>query len=403
MSFNFNNNNNQPSQVPSAFPQQMTPMQQQQQMPMQQQQQMQMPMPSFGNNNNYYNALPTQTSGSVRRLNASSYKKELPLCSMIITVNNDGSSYDTLYTSVEQAPPNANVSIGLWQVNFPALTHILGALDTGAIDGSIRELMEDFNRAEPSTIMINFECCGCCSDSSGFSNNKDVVLKLIRKALNRGYTVQFGDFATKALIKDWNTELLGPRAFNQIGTFSSSFDLKFNPDTLISCACAQLKVVGELCREKGSAHLHAMGGTVRFTVNKADADNNIYELQVLTVMTKHDNQPETAGHEVVTFNNEDHRGSVGHAILKYRATEQTPGKTLPSHGYLVVSAGHWIELTRLDTSAEAVRTKLNSQFGAAKATEFMKEYENLSAQPQQQMAFMQSNARYIVQSNAYQQ
>lgn len=54
----------------------------------------------------------------------------------------------------------------------------------------------------------------------------------------------FSDFSLKALISDWNADLLGPNPFVQTGETSNSIEMKFNPGDLKECPSAQLQIVG---------------------------------------------------------------------------------------------------------------------------------------------------------------
>jgi hypothetical protein len=67
-------------------------------------------------------------------------------------------------------------------------------------------------------------------------------------------------------------------------------------------------------------------------------------------------------------------------------------------GLLVISAGHWIELTHLDTSVEFVVKAMEQQYGAAAAAQFMNEYQ--SSDPISQQAQVQQSAQRMVQSSA---
>merc|ERR1712118_642817 len=57
------------------------------------------------------------------------------------------------------------------------------------------------------------------------------------------------------------------------------------------------------------------------------------------------------------------KGAAGHVTLTY-----------PSGGQLVTSMGHWIELTRINTTVEEVLHAAEHNFGAAEAADFRQEY-----------------------------
>lgn len=58
----------------------------------------------------------------------------------------------------------------------------------------------------------------------------------------------FSDFSLKALINQWNSELLGPNPFVQVGQTSTAIELKFNKDRLLRSPSSQLQAVAQLSR-----------------------------------------------------------------------------------------------------------------------------------------------------------
>lgn len=62
--------------------------------------------------------------------------------------------------------------------------------------------------------------------------------------LDKGHMVMFSDFSLKALIKNWDSKLLGPNPFVKTGQTSSAFELRFKADELKQCPSAQLQIVG---------------------------------------------------------------------------------------------------------------------------------------------------------------
>jgi hypothetical protein len=98
---------------------------------------------------------------------------------------------------------------------------------------------------------------------------------------------------------------------------------------------AQLQILGSLS-EGDQVNVHAMGGTIVYSVNQKNLRHDAYKLDVLTVV------------ETLTPN-DDHlvskvgryEGAAGHVLLTYS-----------SGGMILTSMGHWIELMRIDTSVE---------------------------------------------------
>merc|ERR1719356_514698 len=140
-------------------------------------------------------------------------------------------------------------------------------------------------------------------------------MSFIKCLLDRGHMVMFSDFSLKALINDWKEDLLGPNPFVKTKEFSYKFRLRFDPATLSTCPSAQLKKLGELA-SNGKADLHAMPGTIAFSVNWAKADCSAYDCKVLTVMTELDDQPATPSPGQVSEAG-SHRGFAGHVLLTY--------------------------------------------------------------------------------------
>jgi len=379
----------------------------QQQVPMQQQapQQMyqQMPMQpppaqlSYGNANlggygGYGTAGPAVAP---HRIETKGWTKEKPVSSVILTVFSE-SSYDGLFREVKQEPPEPSVAVSLFQLSYADLGTLHLAMTGASIDGSnhavvIREICHDISRAEPHSVVMNFECCSCASES-GFRGGAADVMKMVRLFVDRQHMVMFGDFTVKALIKDWDTKLLGPNPFSQIGTCSNSFDLHFDCDVLRKSPSAQLATVANLCAN-GSAHVHALGGTVLFTVNPAATDNNQYKLEVLTVAVKVDQLPVVIPSNVRACtlpSDKDIKGAAGHVLLRYPSP-----KAEGQEGFILVSMGHWIELARLDVKLENVIRHAEINYGTEYAN-------NLSAQlrcaaPAAQAAQIQSYAKMQVQ------
>jgi hypothetical protein len=59
----------------------------------------------------------------------------------------------------------------------------------------------------------------------------------------------------------------------------------------------------------------------------------------------------------------EYNGSAGHVLLTY-----------PSGGMILTSMGHWVELMKIDTTAEKVFEVAEREFGAVKAAQMRNEY-----------------------------
>jgi len=204
---------------------------------------------------------------------------------------------------------------------------------------NLRHLVRDISAVESASVVFNWECCsGCGSENFHCSS---IVMDLVKRLIDHGYMVMFSDFSLKALIKNWKENLLGPNPFVKCTEFGGSFKLAFDPMVLSTCPSAQLQKLGELA-SNGKAELHALPGTIAFSVQWSKADCSAYECKVLTTMTRFEGQAvcPSAGQGCEAGGR---RGWAGHVLLTY-----------PSGGKLLASAGHWVELSKLDVTEAAL-------------------------------------------------
>ena len=140
----------------------------------------------------------------------------------------------------------------------------------------------------------------------------------------------------------------------------------------------------------------AMGGTCCFDINPAVVEKaKQYELEVLTVMVQCEGRaPPGSKNSQCEFNGEKIKGAAGHVVIRFPNGE---GK-LP--GIMLVSAGHWIELVKLDTSVEMVKAAMEEQMGAAAAQKFYDDYQASASNPMYQEQYLQQNASMMVWQQA---
>lgn len=191
-------------------------------------------------------------------------------------------------------------------------------------------------------------------------------MKFMGFALREGFSVMCSDFSLKSLLFEWSAEELGPNPFLKVGSCSTKFCLDFIPSELQhEDVPQQLQVVGELCADRGKAIVLAMGDTIVYTVNPERPSTHAYELKVLTVVSEMANSnlvERAAGSCSVGIGEDAKNGYAGHVSLTY-----------PSGGQLVTSTGHWIELSRIDTSLESVMQVARKNFGAQEARDLCAE------------------------------
>ena len=184
------------------------------------------------------------------------------------------------------------------------------------------------------------------------------IMMTVAHALDRGFMVIFGDFSLKALIKDWDHSLLGPLPFEQVGETSGTVRLRFHREHLIECPSSQLQCVGQLCGDN-FAGVHALGGTIQFTVKQDQEATDAYQLQILTVAEA------PADYHGPTVTVGQYTGTAGHVLLRYR-----------KGGMLLVSATHWMELTNVNADEAQVALVLLQQQGQFSADKFREELAN---------------------------
>eukprot|EP00971_Amphidinium_carterae_P085482 1691224-Amphidinium_carterae.1 len=119
-----------------------------------------------------------------------------------------------------------------------------------------------------------------------------------------------------------------------------------------------------------------MSDTISYTVKRDREATEMYDLKVLTVVTSdaegcaqglnHSSRCEVGGGDLTRT------GAAGHVTLTYR-----------SGGQIVTSNGHWIELTRINTSLEAVRACAKKNYGDAEVDDFEVEYANMASASEQ--------------------
>ena len=341
---------------------------------------------------------PQAPSSITKFKHPSCTKKESDkLVAVVVTINGGNDSYDNMFRSVPQ-DPEEGARVSVYDVRNACTADLLEGLRGSSVPRSLASsdmqlLLADLAAVEPDTVAFNWECCGCCDDTgfcrgSGMELNP-ATMELMKLVLDRGHMVMCSDFSLKALIGQWNTKLLGPNPFIKLGEFNSGMEIQFSPATLAQCPSAQLQQVGELCSE-GKANVHAMGGTIVYTIDPRRKATSDYTLEVLTVATHVSgfDLKENASMLTTAEGAGDLKGTAGHVLLTY-----------PSGGTLLTSAGHWVELMKLDTTADAVFQMAEARYGSAKCSEMRSEWTS-AATPEAQEMYLQSKCQMFVQNTS---
>lgn len=338
---------------------------------------------------------PPQISLPLRRVKFSNDRAadnvaNAPVVAVVVTVH-DGSSYDPLFREYRQESPEGRVSV--WESSTGALAGLLDHLQSERAPttpgGPVAELAAELAAVNADSVVFNWECCSGCSDA-GFASTA-IVVRAVEVLLSRGHTLMFSDFSLKALTGAWSRgEMpgsLGRCPLVKIGEFGARFELRFDPKALQSCGSAQLERVGDLC-ENGEASVVAMGGTIAYTLDADVLRAAPYRAELLTAATAFEGSPalekfsgELRGARVCVIGS--HRGAAGHARLRF-----------PNGGSMLLSCGHWVELVKLDVTAERLVKVAEREYGAARSNEMAQELAQ--AAPARRAVLMQQYAKEIV-------
>lgn len=78
----------------------------------------------------------------------------------------------------------------------------------------------------------------------------------------------FSDFSLKALIKEWDSNVLGVNPFVQVGETSTPIQLRFNKNQLLRSSSTQLQAAAELSQDD-LLTVNVMGGTITYAVDSS--------------------------------------------------------------------------------------------------------------------------------------
>lgn len=336
------------------------------------------------------------TSSGPRKLFTADQNLKDKLVAVIITIS-EGSSYDEMFSTVKPTTV-AGERVSTYAVGCRDMAQMHQLLSSASpVPQSAeawRSLVEDVRAVPADSVVFNWECCDACGNHAFPSSGQTAgasgseTLLFMGFAVRSGWTVMCSDFSLKSLIFDWSEEQLGPNPFLQLGGCSGQIMFEFAPAELANEEVPQqLQVVGELCGDKGKAVIEAMGDTIVYSVNPTRAKTDKYDLKVLTVVTDGVHVAENMKCAVGEGDNR-RSGAAGHVTLTYK-----------EGGQIVASNGHWIELTRVDVSLEAIERAAARNFGGEELRSFQAEWAG-AATEEARTDVMQSRAKKLVQQSA---
>jgi len=266
-----------------------------------------------------------------------------------------GSTYDGVFKSVKQKAGEGE-RVAIYSVHDCSSKDLLQLVCSGSctkLNSDVsRKMFKEMSSLEPCTIVWNWECCSGFSDGQ-FTNGNDNqdTIELMAFLLEKGYMVQCSDFSAGALINHWNAKQLGPNPFEKAGTFNDSIVLRFDSTYLKQNEdSAQLQMVGDLCKDE--AVLHAMPGTVAFTVK--DVKPRVWEeVEVLTAAVRLGGQDAGSYGKKLCSTKSGQKGLAGHAIVRFK-----------SGGRLLMGCPHWIEMSNVNVTEERLLEVAQKRYGS---------------------------------------
>jgi len=307
------------------------------------------------------------------------------IVAVIVTIF-EGSSYDPMFREVTPTTvPGERTSTYSLSCTDVGKLHTVLAPTAPMVEDEHhmwRCLVEDVWHVPSDSVVFNWARCTGCGDHAFHRANAEprhqgatpmasVTMQFMGFALRSGFTVMCSDFSLKSLIHEWSDEQLGPNPFWQVGTCRGQICLEFSPSELQSEEVPQqLQLVGELCAEKGKAVVNVLGDTILYTVNPTRQATNLYELKVLTVATDYESED---SHLLDSGIQEEAKCTMGEGDAQKKGLAGHVTITYAEGGQLVTSMGHWIELTRLDSSFETVMRAARHNFGEEEVSKFNRE------------------------------
>lgn len=274
--------------------------------------------------------------------------KTAEITSVVVTFC-EGQSYDTIYKTIKQRD-GAKVFVGTYR-DIPDLLESFSNPDKTNANKLVKEIVSTVSDLEPGNVVFNWECCSSCSKHTFGSviDNTAIIQFVSFIVRKKGYVAMFSDFALKALIDNWDESLLGAKPYINVGSRDDAFKLLFSREHVAESECYQLKSMAQLSTTD-SINIHALKDTIEYTIDQEVYNKETpYELQVETVVVN-----DKYKSKYCQTTDKKYYGLAGHTILKYS-----------SGGLIITSNGHFIELTKLDTSIEKVLQYAELHLGRA--------------------------------------
>jgi hypothetical protein len=159
-----------------------------------------------------------------------------------------GNSYDPLFSRVPQkSTPGTRVIV--YHCNYDNLELISEELrGIKSRKPIISRILNEMAEIDSDCTIFNWECCSSLENIS-FPNSSEFNMRTLRLILDKKHMAMFSDFSLKALIKYWDSSLLGPNPFLFLKEFGGNFKLGFNKTAISQCPSSQLQTIASLSKE----------------------------------------------------------------------------------------------------------------------------------------------------------
>ena len=327
--------------------------------------------------------------------------KDIDPTSVIICVSSC-ETYDDAYRNVNE---KENEKIDYFVIGYKNIYEFYKIIiEKEETDNSeYKKLKKSLEIVNSDSIMIYFECCSFLANTEFHFTEK--CMELIEYFIfNKKYLVLCADFSLKCLINDWDEEKFGKTPFNGYSSLKKgTIDISFKKEKFINSGLRQFKVLGELVdhnKQIGKILLKVLQDTVSFKINNTQDDK--YTIDILSVITEktddkydninHSNKKQKINNSINNtlntlldactlrnfnknkINNElviNEDSFVGHAIINFK-----------NGGKLLLSNGHFSELSRINCSNESLEKTITSVFGSNYLNDYKKKIENAETQEQ---------------------
>lgn len=343
--------------------------------------------------------------------------KNIDPTSVIICISSC-ETYDDAYRNVNE---KENEKIDYFVIGYKKISEFYKIIVENEETNSseYQKLKKSLEIVNSDSVMVYFECCSFLTDN-GFHFTEKCMELIEYFIFNKKYLVLCADFSLKCLINDWKEEKFGKTPFNGYSSLKNGeIDISFNKEKFINSGLRQFKVLGELVdhnKQIGKILLKVLQDTISFEIN--NIKNEKYTIDILSIITEkiddeYDNvdNPKKKQKTNNTINNTLNISSelsntptlcnfnenkvndelvindnslVGHAIINFK-----------DGGKLLLSNGHFSELSRINCSDKSLEETITNVFGDNYLNNYKKKIE--IAETQEQIDYIKiSEINYVM-------